>query len=130
MKRYHVYKWTNGKYILIDTKTNETHFYPTNYENKMGAYHLENPKVEKISKQKVSGLMKRINKGGMNPYNSYAIDCFIYHLLMSEEQRKDCMPVTYFGMDINNQEFLTSGDDFESVTKEMQRIVNDKVVVA
>lgn len=90
----------------------------------MGEYHLENPSTETISRQKITGLMNRIKKGRMNSSNSFVVDVYIYHLLMSEEQRENCGDTNYYGLDLSRQEFITSGNDFEEVKKNMRELVN------
>lgn len=90
----------------------------------MGEYHLENPSVENISRQKITGLMNRIKKGRMNVYNSYVVDVYVYHLLMSEEQREKCGEINYYGLDISRNEFITSGNNLEEVKENMRVLVN------
>lgn len=124
MERYHVYKWIIDSYILIDKETNNLYFFSTNYKKMMGEYHLENPSTETISRQKITGLMNRIKKGRMNSSNSFVVDVYIYHLLMSEEQRENCGDTNYYGLDLSRQEFITSGNDFEEVKKNMRELVN------
>jgi len=126
MNKYHVYEWTYNDYILIDTETREVQFFATNYENKMGQYHIDNPKKSTISKQKISGLIKRSQKF-MDMENSFVIDKYIYHLLMDDEQRGRCGKYNSSILDIKQEKFITSGNDYLSVIQDMQRIVNEKV---
>lgn len=108
MNKYHVYKWLTS-YVLINRETLELQFFSTNYEDLMGTYHIENFTTEAISKNKVNGLIKRLNKGNYSYKNASDFD--IKYTLAIE-------PETH----------IISGDEYSVVVKSMQKIVNDKVM--
>ena len=124
MNKYYIHEWVAGEYILIDTLNSEVRFFKTNYENKMGTYHLENPTIERVSNQKINGLIKR-TQSEMNLYNSYVIDRFLYNYIMNDEQRKKCKQVNI--LSAIQKKLITSGNDYNEVIQEMQRVINTQV---
>lgn len=130
MNKYHVYKWLTS-YVLINRETLELQFFSTNYEDLMGTYHIENFTTEAISKNKVNGLIKRLNKGNYSYKNAYAVDKFIYNIIMNEEQKKQCNASDFdikYTLAIEPETHIISGDEYSVVVKSMQKIVNDKVM--
>ena len=111
MKRYYVYDFVIGSPILIDTKEKTITQYSRNIYNQI--YNLDQEPT-KISRQRISGLIRKTN--GRNYYrNELVIDRYIYHLLMTEEERERCGRSFY----LNENEFITSGDDKREVLEEM-----------
>lgn len=112
MKRYYVYDFLIGNPILIDTKEKTITYYNSNIYGQI--YNLDQ-EHEKVSKQRISGLIKRLNSRSYNTLDGYVIDRYIYNYIMTEEQRNKCSR----SVSLNENDFITSGDNYKEVIEKM-----------
>lgn len=111
MKRYYVYDFVCGNPILIDTEEKTVTFYHHNvygqiYDLKSGG------DVVKIGAAKINGLIKRTNNRNYSFSNAFVIDQYIYHFLMSDEQKAKCKSTPWKP---SEEKFYGSGDDFNEI---------------
>lgn len=111
MKRYYVYDFCIGSPILIDTKEKTITNYSSNIYGQI--YNLDQ-EHEKVSKQRINGLIKRLNNRNYRD-NSLVIDRYIYNYIMTEEQRCRCLR----SVSLNEREFIASGDNLKEVIETM-----------
>lgn len=111
MKRYYVYDFVCGDPGLIDTKEKTVTFYHSNvygqiYDLKKGG------NVKKIGAAKINGLIKRTSNGNYSFSNAYVIDQYIYHLLMSDEEKAKCKSTPWKP---SEEDFYGSGNNFYEI---------------
>lgn len=112
MKRYYVYDFLIGSPILIDTKDKTVVFYKKNMYGQI--YNLDE-EPQKITGHRINGLIKRLN-GYYSFSNSLAIDGYIYHHIMTEDQKNRCQ---IEADKPREREFITSGDNLKEVIEKM-----------
>lgn len=107
MKRYYVHEFCLDDPILIDTKEKTWTFYKTNIYGQI--YNL-NEKPKKVTKQRINGLIRRLNNGKYNSMNGYVVDQYIYNYIMDDEQRSKCNR----SISLENN-LIAAGDDLKEV---------------
>lgn len=111
MKRYYVYNFLIGSPILIDTEERTITKYSSNIYGQI--YNLDQEHA-KVSKQKVNGLIKRLNS--RNYLNkSLVVDRYIYNYIMTAMQRAECER----GLSLNKRDFIASSSDYKEVIEKM-----------
>lgn len=108
MNRYQAYEFSINGAIVIDTKEHKWAFYNTNIHNQV--YNLDEP-FKKISKQRINGLIKRLNKSFYDSMNGYVVDRHIYNLIFTEEQRDNCRRSVH----LDEKEFIASSNDLKDI---------------
>lgn len=122
MERYYVYEFVSRNPILVDTKEKTATFYHHNIYGKI--YDLKaGGEVLKISSAKINGLIKRLNNGKYNFYNSLVLDKFIYYLLMTDEQKAKCQAIP---KSLPSEEFYGSSNNYEEIIAIMCECTFDK----
>ena len=114
--RYYVYDYVIGQhFLLIDTQTKELQFYDTNLYGQI--YNLEKHERQKITPQKLNGLLKRLKNHTYSFENSYVIDKYLYEHFFTEQQKQE----TYKPCDFEDtrKKLITSGNDLKQVLKDM-----------
>lgn len=112
MKRYYVHKFCLDDTIVIDTVEKRWAFYDTNYRGQF--IELGKP-FEKITKQRINGLIKRLsNSRTYYRSDGFVVDSFLYKYILTEEQREAA-----FGLPREPKELIASGDDLKEVLAEM-----------
>lgn len=84
MKRYYVHEFCLDDPILIDTKEKTWTFYNTNIYGQI--YNLDE-KPERITKQRINGLIRRLQKF-YDPFSGYVVDQYVYNYIMDDKQKK------------------------------------------
>lgn len=107
MKRYYVHEFCLDDPILIDTKEKTWTFYKTNIYGQI--YNLDE-KPKKVTKQRINGLIRRLNNGKYNSMDGYVVDQYIYNYIMDDEQRSKCNRSIEL-----ETELIASGDDLKEV---------------
>lgn len=111
MNRYYVYDFVCGDPILIDTVKKTITFYHHNVYGQVCDL-KSGGKVVKVGAAKINGLIKRTNNGNYSFSNAYVIDQYIYHFLMSGEQKAKCKSIPWRP---SEEDFYGSGDDFNEI---------------
>ena len=89
MPRYHVYSLLGSEILLIDSEKKSMTVYNSNLYGQL--YNLETGgKEAAITKARIAGLIRRMKNRSFSMANSYVIDPFIFHYLLTEEQRNEC----------------------------------------
>lgn len=118
MKRYYVYDYVLGNPVLVDRKEKTVVFYNHNIYGQVSNL-VSGGDSQKISAAKINGLIKRLN--GRNYFeNAYVLDSYIFHLLMTEEQKAKCkrMPT-----EMKVEDLYGSSDDFsEAITLMCEKV--------
>ena len=116
IKRYYVYDYLIGQhFLLIDTQTKELQFYNTNLYGQI--YNLEKHERQKITPQKLNGLLKRLKNRTYSFENSYVIDKYLYEHFFTKQQKQETYKPFMFE-NVHNG-LITSGNDFKKVLKDM-----------
>lgn len=111
MKRYYVHSFGLHDAILLDRVEKTWTFFKTNVWGQ--AYNLEQ-QPNKVSKQRINGLIRRLNGRTFDSLEGFVVDPLIYHYIFTEEQRA----TTHRALKLN-EEPLSFGDDLEVVLREM-----------
>lgn len=107
MKRYYVHEFCLDDPILIDTKEKTWTFYKTNIYGQI--YNLDE-KPKKVTRQRINGLIRRLNNGKYNSMDGYVVDQYIYNYIMDDKQRSKCNRSIEL-----ETELIASGDDLKEV---------------
>ncbi|MED3830243.1 hypothetical protein P4575_20640 [Priestia megaterium] len=110
MNRYYVYDFVCGNPILIDTVKKEITFYHTNVYGQV--YDLKSGGKVVKGTARINGLIKRTNNSNYSFSNKYVIDQYIYHLLMSDEQKAKCRSIP---QKPSEARFYISGDNYNEI---------------
>lgn len=122
MERFYAYDYLIGDPILVDTEEKTLTFFSVNIHGQL--YDLESGGDQvKISKAKMNGLIKRLNHPKYSYSNSLAIDPYVFHLLLTEEQREKCKRIASA---IKQKELYASGNDYKEVITTMCEKVFDQ----
>lgn len=112
MNRYYIHEFTAKDAILIDTEKKTWTFYNTNIYGQV--YNLEDAEPEKITKQRVNGLIKRLNSRNYNSLKGFVVDRFVYNYIMDQQQQEECKRSVQLRDDL-----IASGDNFKELLTEM-----------
>lgn len=107
MKRYYMHKFLLDDPILIDTKEKTFTFYKTNIYGQI--YNLDE-KPKKVTKQRINGLIRRLNNGKYNSMDGYVVDQYVYNYIMDDEQRSKCKRSISL-----EKNLIAAGDDLKEV---------------
>lgn len=107
MKRYYVHEFCLDDPILIDTKEKTWTFYKTNIYGQI--YNLDE-KPKKVTKQRINGLIKRLNSDRYSSMNGYVVDQYVYNYIMDDEQRSKCKRSIKL-----EKELIAAGDNLKEV---------------
>ena len=111
MNRYYVHSFGLHEAILVDRVEKTWIFFKTNVCGQ--AYNLEQ-QPKKVPKQRINGLIRRLNGRTFDSIEGFVVDPLIYHYIFTEEQRA----ATHRALKLN-EEPLSFGDDLEVVLREM-----------
>lgn len=111
-KRFIAHDFLIGSPILIDRAERTFTFYHKNLYGQVAD--LDNPSRKQVSDRQVSGLVKRLNNPSYSLENSRVVDQFIYHYLMTDEQRAACRYSPY-----NDNSFITASDSYSEAIRGM-----------
>ncbi|MGF7535490.1 hypothetical protein AAGG74_17700 [Bacillus mexicanus] len=125
MERYYAYDFGLKSPIIIDTLEKVITFYNTNIHGQI--YNLKDGgETCKISTAKINGLIERLNSGKYSYSNSLVIDKYIYHFIMTDEQREKCIRKPG---NLRTKDFYGSGDNLKNIIKIMCEKTFEKTYV-
>lgn len=116
MKRYYAHDFLIGGPILVDRKQNTLTYYSCDIFGRL--YDLERAKSVKVTKQKIQGLLRRLNNPRYSDRTGLAIDRYIYTYLLADGQRAACGHSFYMRI---SDTLIAAGDSLRDVVWSMCR---------
>lgn len=113
LERFHAYKFCINDVLLIDREERTLYFFKSNMHGQI--YNLESPQIvtSKQVGQKIAGFKRKIKNHSYDMNNGYVIDKYLYHFLMSAEEREAYYHSFWFKMD--GPDFVARGNDKKEV---------------
>ena len=114
MPRYHVYSLLGSEILFVDSEKKTMTVYNSNLYGQL--YNLTSGGKEAVvTKARIAGLIRRMKNRSFSLSNSYVVDPFIFHYLMTDEQRKECGWTLHIS---GLNKLICESDDYkEAITK-------------
>lgn len=112
-ERFYAYRFCIDDAILIDREERTISFFKSNIHGQV--YNLKSPEIvtSKQIGQKIAGYKRKIKNHTYNMENSYVIDKFLYHFLMTEEDKQEYFHSFWFKLD--GPDFIAKGNEKKEV---------------